>query len=243
MSARALAIMIAFGAAGILLVAMTGGAQPSRASASASFNGLIAFASDRDGNLEIYTMLVDGTAQTRLTDTLTADDTSPSWSPDGRIAFATNRDGNWEIYTMQSDGSALFNVTKSPASDLDPSWSPDGTKIAFRSTRSGNSDLYVIAPDGSGLTNLTNDPMGEYDPAWTPDGTKLAFDRTANSDSDIWVTNAGRHRSDRSNEDHNNTRVRPGLVAGRHQDRLYPAHGRELRHLDDERGRNRARFS
>ena len=39
----------------------------------------IAFASDRDGNWEIYVMNADGSGQTRLTDN-PAWDFSPSWS-------------------------------------------------------------------------------------------------------------------------------------------------------------------
>ena len=40
----------------------------------------IAFASDRDGNPEIYVMNADGSGQTSLTNNL-ADDVYPSWSP------------------------------------------------------------------------------------------------------------------------------------------------------------------
>src|SRR3954471_13264385 len=42
----------------------------------------IAFASDRDGNNEIYTMDTDGGALTRLTEN-GAEDFNPAWSPDG----------------------------------------------------------------------------------------------------------------------------------------------------------------
>src|SRR6185503_1221019 len=58
----------------------------------------IAFASDRDGNLEVYVMDVDGGGQTRLTEN-PGEDYSPAWSPDGsRLAFVSTRDGNAEIY-------------------------------------------------------------------------------------------------------------------------------------------------
>ena len=52
----------------------------------------IAFASERDGNLEIYTIAADGTDPVNLTNNPASDGT-PSWSPDGdRTAFASDRD-------------------------------------------------------------------------------------------------------------------------------------------------------
>ena len=49
--------------------------------------GLIAFASDRDGDFEIYTMNADGSNVVKLTDNTTLDE-KPSWSPDGqRITY------------------------------------------------------------------------------------------------------------------------------------------------------------
>ena len=44
--------------------------------------GQIAFASDRDGNGEVYVMDADGSNQTRLTNN-PAFDFGPAWSPDG----------------------------------------------------------------------------------------------------------------------------------------------------------------
>ena len=63
------------------------------------------FASERDGNREIYVMNIDGSEQIRLTDN-PAVDSDPVWAPDGsRIAFWSRRDGNFEIYVMNADGS------------------------------------------------------------------------------------------------------------------------------------------
>ena len=49
-------------------------------STTAPATGKIAFASDRDGNYEIYVMNADGSGQTRLTDN-PADDGVPAWAP------------------------------------------------------------------------------------------------------------------------------------------------------------------
>ncbi|MFL5434279.1 MAG: TolB family protein, partial [Myxococcales bacterium] len=53
----------------------------------------IAFMSDRDGDIEIYVMNLDGSNPTRLTRS-PGRDAHPEWSPDGRkIYFQSPRDG------------------------------------------------------------------------------------------------------------------------------------------------------
>lgn len=85
---------------------------------------LIVFASDRDGDNEVYVMKVDGTDVLRLTEN-TVDDLDPSWSPDGsRIVFTSSRDGNAEIYTMNADGSDQTNLTRSADRDVCAAWRP-----------------------------------------------------------------------------------------------------------------------
>ena len=63
-------------------------AAPAADAAFPGQNGKIAFATDRDGNGQIYTMNADGSAQTNVTNNDAADDLAPAWSPDGtKIAF------------------------------------------------------------------------------------------------------------------------------------------------------------
>ncbi len=114
----------------------------------------IAFASNRDGNAELYVMDADGSNPTNLThDAGRA--LHPAWSPDGqRIAFVSSRDGNDELYVMDADGSNPTNLTHDAGDDWHPARSPDGQRIAFMSNRDGNTKLYVMDADGSNLTNL-----------------------------------------------------------------------------------------
>jgi TolB protein len=150
----------------------------------------IAFASNRDGNFEIYSMNPDGSGQTRLT-TNPAFDGTPSFSADGtRIAFASSRTGNGDIYVMNADGSGQTRLTTSPAIDGYPAFSPDGTKIAFTSFRTGNGDIYVMNTDGSGQTQLTTSAAVDAEPSWSPDGTKIAFTSGRTGNGDIYVMNA-----------------------------------------------------
>jgi Tol biopolymer transport system component len=139
----------------------------------------IAFTSDRDGNLEVYSMNADGSGQTRLTsNTYPVFDGQPSWSPEGRrIAFASDRNGNAEIYVMDADGLNQVNVTNAAASDAQPSWSPNGDRIAFVSDRDDyRGEIYTMNVDGTGLSRLTVDSVPERNPDWSPDGAKLVFE-------------------------------------------------------------------
>lgn len=140
--------------------------------------GKIVFATDRDGNGEIYTMDRDGLGLQNLTNHPANDGdccpptdgaSGPRWSPDGReIVFESNRDGDFEIYAMNRDGSNLRQLTFDPAKDLSPVWSPDGTRIAFTSYRTGGGDVYVMAADGSQLVRLTDDPAFDGQADWQP---------------------------------------------------------------------------
>lgn len=152
----------------------------------------IAFETNRDGNLEVYSMNADGTELTRLTFNPAADG-NPAWSPDHRkIAFTSLRNGNPEIYVMNADGSNQTRLTNNAAIDDDPAWSPDGSKIAFWSSRNGNAEIYVMNADGSNQTRLTFDGRTDTQPEWSPNGMKIAFtsNRSDLLNFDIYVMNA-----------------------------------------------------
>jgi Tol biopolymer transport system component len=155
-------------------------------------NGKIAFQSFRDSNWDIYTMLADGSNQTRLTDD-PALDLAPAWSPDGtKIVFVKNPDGDFEIYTMNADGSAQTRLTNNAAFDSEPAWSPDGTQIAFTSDRDGNPEIYTMNADGTDLKRITDNPASDSGPAWSPNGSKIAFvtNRDGSFAREIYVMNA-----------------------------------------------------
>lgn len=131
----------------------------------------LAFTSNRNGSgYDLYTMNLDGSDLTRLTNDTTSTAARPEWSPDGsKIAYYSDREGNFEIYTMNSDGTGRRRITNNSADDLWPSWSPDGSELVFFTDRDGNNEVYKVNADGSGTpVNLTADPASDGYPHWSP---------------------------------------------------------------------------
>ncbi len=151
----------------------------------------LAFASDHEGNGEIYLFESKSGQLVNLTQN-PAVDWHPAWSPDGvHIAFTSHRDGDSEIHIMEADGSNAIKVTNNSTDDYMPAWSPDGEHLVFVSERDGNQEIYTINQDGSGTTRLTINEKGLADraPAWSPDGERIAFAGVRNGVEGIHVIN------------------------------------------------------
>lgn len=140
----------------------------------------IAFASNRDGNLELYMMDADGQSQVRLTTTTTLE-SYPAWTPDGRrIVYQASAGTENQIWIMDADGSNQRQLTTG-ASNQWPAVSPDGSTIAFASTRDGQYEIYLMNIDGGNQRNFTSTPeVLEHHPLWADDST-LVFIREERS--------------------------------------------------------------
>ena len=137
-------------------------------------NGRIAFASDRDGDYEIYSMKDDGTDLVKLTDNAGAD-LSPDWSPEGsRIVFTSDRDGDHDIYAMDADGDNVVQITNRPGYESGPVWSGFGTRIAFIAQTQNGEGIGFVNADGSGL-DVPNGGAQYGGVSWSSDDTRLAF--------------------------------------------------------------------
>jgi len=146
----------------------------------------LAYCAERDGEYDIYTVSVNGGAETRLTMAKGLDD-GPDYSPDGKyIYFNSDRTGRMHIWRMKADGSEQEQVTKDDWNNWFPHPSPDGRWLVFlsyepdvkghpenkdvllrlMSLADGKVDVLAKLFGGQGTINV---------PSWSPDSRKLAF--------------------------------------------------------------------
>lgn len=135
-----------------LYIVPSQGGAPERVAGGWSISGIdwspdgskIVYASDQGGNMDIWTISVDGVNSEQLTDDV-AQDAAPVWSPDGTsIVYASFRSGNYDLWVMASSGENRRQITRGPAQDGDESWSPDGSQIVYGSFANPIGDLWVV---------------------------------------------------------------------------------------------------
>jgi TolB protein len=146
----------------------------------------LAFAGQRDGDFDIYTIPVGGGQETRLTTAKGLDD-GPEYSPDGEyIYFNSERTGSMQIWRMKADGSAQEQVLSDETNDWFPHISPDGKWMVFLSYEKSVAGhpaekdvaLNLMSMDDKKVHVLTKLFGGQGTinvPSWSPDSLKLAF--------------------------------------------------------------------
>lgn len=146
---------------------------------------LAAFVSRRDGNDEIYRVMVPPrfNSPQRLTDDPAAD-LEPAWSPYGdHIVFVRVLNDQGEIFRMNADGTGVTRLTNNPANDFAASWSPDARQIVWaRQEGSNRAVLWVMNADGSGQRAISPPLLYLGTPRWSPRGDLIAFDYDADGD-------------------------------------------------------------
>jgi len=153
------------------------------------------------GRFHIYLHRLDGSGTTTdLSGSVTASDTTPSFSPDGRfIAFSSSREHSQGIFVMTRSGQGARRLTNG---GFDPSWTPDGRELVY-STESGRrtpdarqapSELWAVNVETGMRRRMTGaDALG---PSVSPDGRFVAFwampvdasgTQFAGVNRDVWI--------------------------------------------------------
>ena len=136
----------------------------------------IAFASNRDGDWEIYVYDLTTHGMAQLTHN-SWNDTEPDWAKSGgRIAFVSNpTSSNGEIFTMAADGSDVRRLTTNFNGDGQPSWSPQAERLAFYGSRPEGQALYTLRADGTDIRLLAPQSLRPTSPAWGYTGDSIVF--------------------------------------------------------------------
>jgi imidazolonepropionase-like amidohydrolase/Tol biopolymer transport system component len=171
----------------------------------------IAFASDRDGLMNLWAMKPDGSGAHQVSKEKQWYVNSPAWSPDsqflyGRRHFVKERSGGaGEIWMFHVSGADGLQVTEKNGWQKDagePAASPDGRYLYYsKDVTSGQTFEYNKDPYGviyaiirRDLTNgkertAVSEPGGSVAPRVSPDGKWLSFVRRAGGKTALFVRN------------------------------------------------------
>jgi Tol biopolymer transport system component len=154
----------------------------------------VVFASNRDGNYDLYYVKMGSTQAFRLTRTSApVRNVDPVWSPNGStIVFsrsghrATSVSG-LELFQLKVDNlqTARLTATTGAKGDRGAVFSPDGNSIAFYSDRSGGNDLYLLRLGGPAV-RLSTAQKGNTEPSFSPDGSALVYISNRTGATELW---------------------------------------------------------
>ena len=160
---------------------------------------------DDDGDMDLYTMAIDGSDVKRVTTELGYDG-GAFFSPDGtKLLWRASRPGtkeekaeykallkeglvkptDMELYVANADGSDARKVTELGQANWAPYWHPSGEKIIFasnhKSERGFPFTLFMINVDGTGLEQVSYGDTFDAFPVFSPDGKHLVFSSNRNN--------------------------------------------------------------
>lgn len=142
----------------------------------------IAFASDRNGQWDIFILDLDRRTTTQVTH-CEDHELAPAWSPDGRwLAYSrlSGSCGVWELWLASMENGAEQCIGQG----LMPRFSPDGQRIAYQRPRDRDGRLFSIwtVQLSNGEPGWPTEVAAEPDaalicPVWSADGAKIAYCR------------------------------------------------------------------
>ncbi|MEI7846640.1 MAG: transporter [Chloroflexota bacterium] len=149
----------------------------------------LAYCAERAGQYDIYTIPVEGGAETQLTNLPGLDD-GPEYSPDGRhIWFNSTRTGLMQVWRMEADGANPTHMLQEQANCWFPHVSPDGRQVVYISYAKGDvepgdhpADKHVeirLIPAQGGISKPLVKLFGGQGTmnvnSWAPDNRTIAF--------------------------------------------------------------------
>ena len=159
----------------------------------------IIYTSMASGDLDLWTMNLDGSAKKQITKTegydgcavFSKDGSKIAWrayhpvTPEKTKTYKDLLKDNltapmkMELWVANSDGSSAKQITSFGCASFAPTFTPDGKKLLFSSNKqkcdSRDFELYTINLDGTGLEQITSYGGFTSFPEFSPDGKKIVF--------------------------------------------------------------------
>ncbi|EGK00677.1 TolB family protein [Dysgonomonas gadei] len=151
---------------------------------------MLTYCANRNGEMDVYTISIDGTNETRLTTSEGLND-GPEYSPDGKyIWFNSVRTGLMQIWRMKTDGSEQTQITfDDDSNSWFPHLSPDGKNVVYIAYRKGDLEphehlrykhveIRMIPATGGEPQTLVKlfGGQGTFNVnSWAPDSKRFAF--------------------------------------------------------------------
>jgi Tol biopolymer transport system component len=136
----------------------------------------IVFASDREGDFDIYQKRVGGTSAEELVLKGEANQFPTGWSADERLLIYTTFEGtSSDVYALPiADGGEPIPIITTEFYENWASLSPDGRWLAYQSDESGGTEIYVTSfPTPDRKWQISTD--GGLQPSWRANGTEIVF--------------------------------------------------------------------
>jgi len=136
----------------------------------------IAFISNKEGPLNIFWQLADGSGGLERLTTSEDLQTPNSWSPDGKL-LAFNEitpSTGIDVSVLRLSDRKAQPILQTPFNESAPRFSPDGRWLAYISDESGRYEIYVQPyPGPGGKWQISTG--GGTEPVWNPNGRELFY--------------------------------------------------------------------
>lgn len=145
--------------------------RSTQASPTFSPNGSkIAFVSDKDGGMRIYTIptiIQEKRAVATLITKQNRENSCPSWSPDGtKLAYSAKTNGIRQIWIYDFTTQEEWQLTSGPGHKENPTWGKNSCHLVFNSSDGQNSELYLVNLNQKDAVKISHGPGKKQYPAW-----------------------------------------------------------------------------